>query len=286
MQTISNGTTQRRDFLRAAADRGLTLACATALLPGLCGPAAAQTSSWRGVVGCIKPTTRPGTIEELIRMLPPGIGILPLYLDFRQGTVQEFRQGIDQYEPFVSFFAKHECDIIHAEGAPVFMVLGRDAETRLIEKWEKTYGKPVFTAPQNQVNALRALNIDAIFGATYFPAETNKVYTKYFQDAGFKVFGMEGLPGADFARLQYISSQQIYAFIKAGFLKNPGGKAIYMLGSGWRTLDIVEMLEQDLGVPVVHAETARAWEIQKRLHVNQPIKGYGTLLETMPALRL
>jgi maleate cis-trans isomerase len=36
-------------------------------------------------------------------------------------------------------------------------------------------------------------------------------------------------------------------------------------------------------VPVVQAIAARIWEIQKRLHVHEPIKGYGRLLETLPA---
>jgi maleate cis-trans isomerase len=57
---------------------------------------------------------------------------------------------------------------------------------------------------------------------------------------------------------------------------------IYMLGSGWRTLDIVQTLEQDLGVPVVHPVTARVWEFQKRLYVREPVKGYGHLLEALP----
>jgi hypothetical protein len=33
---------------------------------------------------------------------------------------------------------------------------------------------------------------------------------------------------------------------------------------------------------VVHPVTARAWEIQKRLRVRKPVKGYGRLLETLP----
>ena len=48
-------------------------------------------------------------------------------------------------------------------------------------------------------------------------------------------------------------------------------------------LGIVAALEQDLGVPVVQPIAARIWEIQRRLHVRQPIKGYGGLLETLPA---
>jgi maleate isomerase len=43
-------------------------------------------TSWRGVVGCIKPTLRPGGLEELIRMLPEGIGVLPLFLNISHGT--------------------------------------------------------------------------------------------------------------------------------------------------------------------------------------------------------
>jgi hypothetical protein len=33
---------------------------------------------WRGVVGMVRPTRRPGTLEELIRILPEGIGVVPL----------------------------------------------------------------------------------------------------------------------------------------------------------------------------------------------------------------
>jgi maleate isomerase len=273
----------RRDFLRYT----LAACAALAAAPSMMGTAFAQTSSWRGVVGCIKPTLRPGTLEELIRMLPVGIGVLPVYLEFHEGTTQEFRKGVDQYEHYVEFLAKHNCDIIHPEGAPVFMVLGREGETKLTQSWEKKYGKPIFTAPQNQVNALHALGAKSLYGATYFPdPKQNQIYAKYFQDAGFKVFGMEGLKGIDFAKVQDVSAEQIYAFIKKGFLANPGGDAIYMLGSAWRTLEIIEPLEQDLGVPVVHAEVARAWEIQKRLHVNQPFKGYGRLLATLPPLKV
>jgi maleate cis-trans isomerase len=55
-----------------------------------------------------------------------------------------------------------------------------------------------------------------------------------------------------------------------------------MLGTGWRCLDIIHLLEEDLQVPVVHAVPARVWTVQKRLHVRQRVKGFGRLLEEMP----
>ena len=82
-----------------------------------------------------------------------------------------------------------------------------------------------------------------------------------------------------FNKVQELSGEQIYAHIKRNFLKAKGADAIYMLGSGWRTLDIIETLEQDLQVPVVHPVTARVWEFQKRLHVREPRSGYGYMLE-------
>ena len=49
--------------------------------------------SWRGVVGDIKPTYRPGSLEDFIRLLPEGIGVIPLTVGIRSGTEQEFRSA-------------------------------------------------------------------------------------------------------------------------------------------------------------------------------------------------
>jgi maleate cis-trans isomerase len=51
-----------------------------------------------------------------------------------------------------------------------------------------------------------------------------------------------------------------------------------------RTEGIVQTLEQDLQVPVVHANLAQVWEIQKRLLVHQPRSGYGRLLQELPSM--
>ena len=92
---------------------------------------------------------------------------------------------------------------------------------------------------------------------------------------------MEGIP-VDFEDVgQARRAGGLYAHTRNLFLKHKAADAIYMLGSGWRTLDIIELLEQDLQVPVVHPVPARVWAIQKRLHVNESVMGYGRLLEEM-----
>lgn len=237
-------------------------------------------TSWRGVVGCIKPTKRPGSLEELIRMLPEGIGVVPLFLSISKGTTEEFRNSLEPFEPLIDELAELEVDLIHAEGAPPFMLLGYKGEQKVIEGWERKHGIPVFTSGSNHVSALRALKIKKFVGATYFTGNINGLFADYFTQAGFDVLGMEGVD-VPFEDVGKLSPQEVYAHVKKIFLAHKGAEGIYLLGSGWRVLEIIDLLEQDLGVPVVHPVPARCWEIQKRLHVNQPVPGFGHLLAEM-----
>ncbi|HTH98819.1 MAG TPA: hypothetical protein VL574_15495 [Stellaceae bacterium] len=266
----------RRDVLRMAAG--------AAAMAGLPAEALAKMTGGHKIVGLVMPTTRPGTVIELIPLLPKGVGLLPVYLAFHQGTEAEFKQGFGEYEKQIAILAGHGCDIIHPEGAPPFMVQGLVKETAIVDAWQKKYRTPVFTSGQNHVHAMHALKVKSLFGATYFKGKINDLYAKYFEDAGFKVYGMQGLQGVDFTKVQDVPSSQIYDFIKAGFEKSPGAECIYMLGSGWHTLDIIDRLEQTLGVPVVHPQTARVWEIQKRLHIHEPMQGYGVLMSKLPPM--
>jgi len=238
-------------------------------------------ASWRGVVGVVKPTHRPGSLEEFIRLLPDGIGVVPVYLNFKRGTEDEFRGALNAVEEKVAELATEGVDLIHPEGAPPFMVHGYKGEEKIIKEWEAKYKIPMVTAAQTQVEALRALNVKRFVGVTYFIGKVNDITTRYFQDAGFDVLGMEGIPVA-FEDVGRLASQEIYAHTRKAFLKNQNADGIYMLGTGWRCLDIIHLLEEDLQVPIIHPVPARVWAIQKRLHVRQWVKGFGRLLEEMP----
>jgi|SaaInl4_135m_RNA_FD_contig_21_2700504_length_2508_multi_14_in_0_out_0_2 maleate cis-trans isomerase len=236
--------------------------------------------SWRGTVGMIKPTRRPGSLEELIRMLPEGIGVIPLFLSINQGTTDEFKRAVEPFIPLLDELAEEEVDLMHPEGAPPFMLLGFDGEAELIKKWEKRYNTPIFTSGTNHVTALRALKAKKIVGATYFTGEINNMFGNYFKEAGFDVLAMEGID-QPFDKIGQLSSEQVYAHVKEIALRYPEADAVYLLGSGWRVLPVIDILEQDLGIPVVHPVPARCWEIQKRLNVHQPVEGFGYLLAEM-----
>ncbi|HVO94014.1 MAG TPA: hypothetical protein VMT22_14285 [Terriglobales bacterium] len=237
--------------------------------------------SWRGVVGDIKPTHRPGSLEEFIKLLPEGIGVIPLTVGISSGTEQEFHDVLEDYKQKAAQLAELGVDLIAIGGAPPMMVHGFHGEEKIVKDLEDKHGIPVSTSGRATAQALRALGIRKFVGVTYFAERMNQIFSRYFTEAGFAVEAMEGIevPFKDVGRL---SGEEIYKHTKKAFLKHPGADAIYMLGSGWRLLKIVRLLEQDLQVPVVYALAAKLWQVEKQFHVREPIRGYGRLLEELP----
>jgi maleate cis-trans isomerase len=224
---------------------------------------------------------RAGNLEELIRVLPVGISVIPLFNDIRDGSRAEFEKVIAGYEAKTAQFAAEGIELVHPAGAPPFMILGYEKERLLVLEWERKYGVEIFTSGMNHVAALRALDVKRFVGVSYFRGEMNATFGRYFTDAGFDVLAMAGMD-VDFDRAQNLSSHEVYAHTRETFLKHPGADGIYMLGSGWKVTDIVQPMEDDFGVPVIHAQMARLWAIQNRLHVRQPRTGFGRLLAEHP----
>jgi maleate isomerase len=239
---------------------------------------------WRGVVGLVMPVRRAGILEQVMGLLPQGVGVFPVYNNIQRGTREEFTEALKGYEGKVAEVAEVGVDLIHVSGAPPFMILGYKGEAALVQKWETRYKVPIFTSGMNYIAAMRALKIQRFAGFSYFPGEINSTYAKYFSDAGFDVISMEGMDVA-FNAVSDLSTRQCYNFIHSGFLKHRDAQAIFLLGPGWPTLEIVQTLEDDCGVPIVHPGPAQCWEFQKRLHIREPKSGYGQLLAELPDLR-
>jgi maleate isomerase len=235
------------------------------------------------IVGTVRPTNRPETGQEidLDERIPAKIKFITLTMNFTEGTEEEFRTSMPGYETKSAELARMGADLVRPSGAPPFMLLGYKGEQEIISSWEKKYGVQMFTSGQNHVRALRIMGIQRFVGASYFSEKMNAVFARYFSEAGFQVLGMEGID-SPFAEVPNVPPEDIFQFMKGIAAKHKDSDGIYMLGSAWRTLDIIDPLEKDLGLPVVHAGPARCWETQLRLGLRYPIDGYGKLLAEMP----
>lgn len=240
------------------------------------------TANWRGTVGVVKPTYGSGSLVEFIRLLPEGIGVIPMYAGIKEHTERGYLDALESYNEQVAELARIGVDLMHPEGGPPFMIRGYKSEQEIVKQWEARYKVPIFTSGMTQAEALRALDIKKFVGCTYYrDNKLNDLFTRYFTDAGFEVLAMEGMDTSP-GEADNLSPQEIYSHLKRSFLKHSTAQGIYLLGSGaWRVVDVTPV-EDDLEIPVVHPVAARVWYVQKRLRVRRPLQGAGRLLAELP----
>jgi maleate isomerase len=235
----------------------------------------------RGIVGLIKPTYRPGSMESFIKLMPEGVGFIPFHAGIRAGNEQEFQEALSVAEKKVARLAELEVDVVMIMGAPPAMVRGHGADRQISQRLSEKYRIPVMIATMAQVDAFRALGLKKLVGVTYFQEDLNRKFAKFLEDDGFHVRAMKGIdvPFKDAGKL---SPEAIYGFAKKVFLEHGPVDGIYMLGAGWHNLPVIEMLEKDLKTTVVSSIPAQVWATKKILQLNEPVAGYGRLLAEMP----
>lgn len=232
-------------------------------------------------VGVIKPSTRPGRAEELVAILPREIELAHAACGIARGTKEELERALDEFDERVAEMAALRVDLIHPAGVP-FLLLGREGERALVEKWERRHGIPVFTNGMSQVNASRAFGARRLIAACYFPAAINRHFARYLNEAGFDVLEIAGYD-VPFEDVPKLPETAIRPFFDALRVRNPHAEALYLIGPAWRaTLGMIDRLERDYGIPVIHHVPAQSWEIQRRLGFRRPLEGYGRLVRELP----
>ncbi|HEX9464879.1 MAG TPA: hypothetical protein VGB82_19945 [Alphaproteobacteria bacterium] len=233
-------------------------------------------------VGVIKPSTRPGRAEELVMMLPKEIELAHAGCNIARGTREELERSFADFEGKVAEMAALRVDLIHPAGVP-FLLLGREGERALIDKWEQRHGIPIFTTGTSQVNALNAFGVKRIIAASYFPGDLNQSFARYLVVAGFEVLEAIGFD-APFAEVPKTDAAVLRKFFDALHGRHRrDADALWLIGPAWRaTLDMLDELEDTYGIPVIHHVPAQSWEIQRRLGFRRPVQGYGRLVRDMP----
>ena len=132
------------------------------------------------------------------------------------------------------------------------MVHGFHGEEKIVKDLEAKHGIPVNTSGRSTARGDDGAGDQELRRRDLLPGSHESDFCRYFTEAGFEVAAMEGIE-VPFKDVGKLSGEEIYKHTKKAFLKHADADAIYMLGSGWRLLKIVRLLEQDLQVPVVYA---------------------------------
>jgi maleate isomerase len=241
-------------------------------------------TSWRGVVGTVKPGASPGSTEDLIRILPEGVGIIPLHMSLPEERGDARVQGATkQIDERIDELVEQKVDMILTEGTALYMREGIKSEQTLLNHWAKKYKTPIVPTGLNLVRAMKAMGMTKVIGVRPFTWANGADFTaRYFRESGFEVLDLVSPEGFDRHTIGNITPVDIYKAAKKAFIKYPKANGIFSVAGIMRIGTMGQTLEEDLGIPVVSNLAARCWQIQKHLRIRQPIDGYGRILKEIP----
>jgi maleate cis-trans isomerase len=240
-------------------------------------------SGWRARIGVLVPPGNPTMEPELYRMAPPGVS-------FHFARLQAPDVGGDPGDA-ANMAARTRLYREHLDGParslrdvrPAVVVLGHTAssydvgfanEAALVDRLVTLAGAPVVTAAQASTAALQHFGVKRLALGTPYPEAVSAQGKVYWTAAGFTIVG--------YGRLQGVTSiyaeTEARAYRLARDIDVPEADAVFLSGTGLPTIGVIDVLERDLGKPVVTSAQASFWRALRLAGVGERITGFGRLL--------
>jgi maleate isomerase len=165
-------------------------------------------------------------------------------------------------------------DVIVLAHTATSYYLGREGEADLLGRLERSTGRRVITAFGSVLRALERLGVRRIALGAPYSAETTLQGKAHLEAHGFEVVNFANLPGV--TNIYGETPERAYGLARS--VDREEAEAAFLSGTGMPTLPVLELLEHDLGKPVISSASAMMWHALRLAGVRQPILGYGGLL--------
>jgi maleate isomerase len=233
--------------------------------------------------GLLVPATNTTCEVDLWRALPEGVSLHShrLWLtDWRDDEASMARMNED-----VAHAAEHlmaaSVDVIAygCTSGSFFAGPGHDAE--IAGRIGGSGEVPVVVASPATVSALRALDAGRVSVATPYPPWIAERLRAYYEAAGLEILSTECDAEAADSGARGINEQPLERIAEmARRALAPGADALFLSCTAWRAFELVEILEAELGVPVVTSNQALAWACLRELSLDTTQSGLGALGRT------
>lgn len=235
-------------------------------------------------------------IQEFLRVAPKGVGAIQrvLHLDGYSWELTERVEGMDEMERSAQALAESHCEVVIQVGTNWVHAAGTThAEiTRKIARISADIGVPFLMAGQSIVDALHHIGAARIAVAnSYYRDDWRDGINRYLVEAGFEITASGSIMDQGI-----VDSLQHALEIEAATLWNypdfivrraivemarsaPGVDAVVQTGAGFRTVGLLQSIEDEIGLPVVASDGAAFWGGLRTLGL-AAAPGFGSLLDS------
>jgi maleate cis-trans isomerase len=234
---------------------------------------------WRARIGFLVPPGNPTVEPEMTALAPPRVSVHFTRLSAsgaagtHAGQQERNRSQIASLDEATRLLAMVSPRVIVLAHTATSYTLGREAEAELVRRQEIASGTRFVTAFGSVLEALTALNVRRIAYATPYDADLTEQGRAHLALHGLDVVAVARLEGV--RSIYEETAERAYAVGKQA--DRPEAEAVFVSGTGMPTLTMLQVLENDLGKPVISAASAMMWNALRIAGVNSPRQGHGRL---------
>ena len=242
---------------------------------------------WRGRIGLISPSTNTTLEPEFWRLAPEGVSIhtARVHQAGRQGLQSSYRRMADGIATASALLATSEIDVITFGCTSCTLFVPAD---EIRETMARHTGCPTVLVADAVIEALRALDVSRVAVAGPRTELVTRKEVQFLSDSGVEVVSSRCLGlGATEEERRYIGRvppETLLRLAKSADCEE--AQAIFVSCTQLPTVAMIDRLERELGKPVITSNQATFWRCLRAIGFNLPITGYGSLLASMPAIRV
>lgn len=230
---------------------------------------------WRGRLGLIVPSSNTTMEMELHDYLPEGVSLHTTRIPLKNVTEEELVKMNTLAVEGAKLLRDASVELILYGCTSGSLIGGKDYEKKLEMEIEEEVNVPVISTSTAVIEALKMLDAREIIVITPYTDEINVREKEFLEANDFTVLDIRGLGIEDNQDIGKLEPYSAYRLAKASFMDE--AEAIFISCTNWRTFEIIEALENDLGVPVVTSNQASLWLALREMDVMERIPGLGRL---------
>lgn len=235
----------------------------------------AYVDGWRGRIGLITPAPGSATEAEFNRYRPEGVAVLTTRIPLLEISAEGLIKMTSYAEAAASVLTGADVDLIVFSCTAGSLLKGPGYDQEIVRKLQLLTGVKVTTTSTGVLEALNALKVKKVAIATPYADEINQAEKKFLEGSGFSVTSIIGPLLSDPKKVPQIAPADMYRLAKQANTED--ADAVFISCTGLHVLEIIELLEKDLGKPVITSNQVTLWICLQLLGVKENIAGLGRL---------